>query len=272
MTGRSSGPGPRLLAVGLGAGGTRLAARLAAEDDLPAVALHTDALALEQAAVPHKLLLGPDVCRGQSTGGDMTLARRATRQSAEPLRELLEGQDLVFLVCALGGGTGGGVAPLVAQTVRACGGLSLAIVTLPFEFEGGQKMALAREGLAALQEEADAVIVMPNEKLQAAVGNQGGMLASFEAADALLVNCLRALWALIRHAGPLALDFADLRSLILRGPGLCAIAYGEAAGPDRVTQAVERAFALSVAEGADRLATDSGLIAGILGGNDLTLQ
>ncbi|NWF81355.1 MAG: cell division protein FtsZ [Chloroflexi bacterium] len=260
----------KIRVVGVGGAGGNVIDGLAAER-IPAVdtlALNTDRQALEAGRASHRLALGETLTRGLGAGGDPRVGRQAAEESVALLHERLRGADMVFIAAGMGGGTGTGAAPIVAQVARDLGALCVALVTRPFAFEGRRRAQIAEQGIAQLRLAADTLIIVPNDRLIQAAARTTSMREAFGMADAVLRLGVQGLADLLSQRGLINVDFADVRTIMEQaGPALLGI--GVAQGHDRVVEAVRRAMACPLLEG--RLEGARRLLLNITGGNDLGL-
>jgi cell division protein FtsZ len=232
------------------------------------VAVNTDRQALEVSDADVRIPVGMELTRGLGTGGDPALGEQALRESEEQVRRALRGSDLVFIAAGQGGGTGTGGAPLVAKIARELGALTVAVVTRPFNFEGSRRTGVAEEGLARLQETADTVIVIPNDRLMAVLERGTSMVEAFKVCDDLLRQGVQGICDLITLPGLINLDFADVRTII-RGAGTALLGIGYAGGGNRATEAAEAAIASPLLE--TPIDGAKGILLGVTGGPDLSL-
>ncbi len=263
----------RIAAVGVGGGGTHaLEAMCEAWRNGPRViAINTDAKDLQAVRVPDKLQIGAAITRGLGCGGDAKTGRMAAESSARDLMDRLKNLDLVFVVVGLGGGTGTGAAPVVARLAHETGALVIAIATLPFAFEGEGRAQVAREGVQLLRDEADAVILAPNERLFKLWPPGTPAAQAFREADVMLGMGVSAIWKLLVRRGVVHIDFATLRSVVRASGGTSVFAYGEARGPERAAQATRMAIESPLLDGGVVLRHAQSLLVSIVGGPDLTL-
>ncbi|MBN1269552.1 MAG: cell division FtsZ family protein [Kiritimatiellae bacterium] len=263
----------RVLIVGIGGGGCNALSTMADvwQDGPEMVAVHTDAQALWSCKAPRRIQIGANVTGGLSTGGDAVVGRQAAESDAETLKDLFEGVDLAFLVLGLGGGTATGAAPVMAEAARRAGALTLCFATLPFTFEGDQRRQQAEDGLRALQEAADAVVAIPNQRLLSLVEDKTSLGDAFGQVDRTMGLCIRSIWDILMKTGIINLDFQDVRGLVKQSGGTCTLAYAEAEGRRRAEAVVEQILQNPLFEAGKVLAQAQGLLVGIIGGPDLTL-
>lgn len=263
-----------ILVAGVGGGGCNAVDSMTAQwENGPAlVAINTDTQALDGSRTSRRLAIGRKIANGMGTGGDAEVGRLAAEDDVESLRELFVGTQLAFIVATLGGGTGTGAAPVVARAAQEAGALVIAFATLPFDFEGERRLSQAKQGLARLRDEADIVIVVPNQDLFAAAGGQKSAEEAFHLADYQLGMGVFAIWKLLVTRGVINLDFAALRTVARGSDDTSVFSYGEGKGTDRATDAVTAALTSPLVAGGQTVAEAESLIVSILGGPDLTLR
>lgn len=266
--------GRQICVVGVGHGGSAAVARMAEHwMEGPRVAVvNSDAHALSLSPVAERVQIGERVTNGQSTGGNAEAGRRAAEEDLDRLQALFAGADLVFLVGGLGGGLATGAMPIVAAAARAAGAMTLCFVTLPFDFEGEQRRRRAESGVEALRGAADAVIVVPNQRLFAMVGAELSVAEAFQRADVTLGRAIYSVWRLAVRPGLISLDFADLQSMLYGSGGMGSFGYGDGRGPDKARQAVKALIESPLLEGGQVLATSGCVLVSIVGGPDLMLK
>lgn len=264
----------RVLVVGLGGGGSNAVARMAAEwtTGPELVAINTDTHALEECSVPRRIQIGRHLTNGSGAGGDVTVGRLAAEDAAETLRELLYGADLVFLVTALGGGTGTGGAPVVARLARELDAIVIAVAMLPFEVEGDRRRQQAEQGLLELQLHADMVVCLPNQRLVDLVGSEARFSEAFRTMDKMVGSGIRMLWKLLTEVGIIHLDFTDLRHMVEHADGLCVFGYGEGTGESKAEDAVAAILEHPLLDRGQVLSDARAFLLSIQGGDDLTLR
>ncbi len=229
----------RVVGVG-GAGGNAIRALAAGgAEGVVCIAANTDTQALAGHPADVQLVLGRRATRGLGAGGKASAGLAAAQESAPSIVRAIEGADLVFVAAGLGGGTGTGAAPVVASLARDAGALVVGVVSLPFAFEGSRRSRLAAQGLEALAEHVDSLLVIENERLLA-LGAEPTALEAFARADRVLADGVRGIGELVTSHGLVNLDFADVRA-VLRDGGRAVMGSGAARGPDRAVRAVERA-------------------------------
>ena len=233
------------------------------------IAANTDAQALEFNLAPTKLQIGNEITRGLGCGADPEKGRSSALEVRDRIRDALDGTDMVFVTAGLGGGTGTGAAPVVAEVARECGALTVGVVTKPFLFEGRVRQKHAERGLDELHRVVDTVITIPNQRLLALAGKNTAMKDAFSMADEVLFNAVRGISDLITIHGLINLDFADVRT-IMNEMGVALMGTGTAQGEERAVEAARSAISSPLLED---LSIDGahGVLINITGGEDLTL-
>jgi cell division protein FtsZ len=232
------------------------------------VAINTDAQALMLAKAPTRVRIGNKLTRGLGAGGDPEVGRKSAEESAEDLYNVMKGADMVFVTAGLGGGTGTGAAPIVAQIARDVGALTIGVVTRPFTFEGNKRMSSCEAGMARLKEHADTLIVIPNDRLLQIMDKRASLTDSFRMADDVLRQGIQGISELITVPGLINLDFADVRAIMREG-GAALMAVGKASGEDRARLAAEQAISSQLLD----ITIDGarGVLFNVTGGPGLTL-
>jgi cell division protein FtsZ len=256
--------------VGVGGAGMNAVARMIETDlhGVEFVAVNTDAQQLAMSDATVKVALGREQTRGLGAGGDYELGKRVAEAGSDRLREALRGSDMVFVAVGEGGGTGSGAAPVVARLARELGALTVAIVTMPFGFEGSRRQTAADLGLERLAAEVDTVIVVPNDRLLQVLDRGTSMLDAFRVADDVLRQGVQGICDLITRPGLINLDFADVRT-VMQTSGNALMGVGMASGSTRGVDAAKRAIASPLLGREIRGA--SGIVLSIAGGDDLGL-
>jgi len=233
----------RIKVVGIGGGGCNAVNRMIDEglSGIEFIAVNTDAQALQFSKAKLRVRIGDKSTRGLGAGGDPRIGRLAAEESAEELYEVLKGSDMVFVTAGLGGGTGTGAAPVVAQIAKEIGALTIGVVTRPFTFEGTHRSKSAEEGASNLKEHADTLIIIPNDRLLQIVDKRSGLQDAFKVADDVLRQGIQGISELITIPGLINLDFADVRTIMSEG-GAALMAVGQASGEDRAAKAAEQAI------------------------------
>ena len=260
----------RIKVVGVGGGGCNAVNRMIEEglSGIEFIAVNTDAQALLQSGAQMRVRIGDKVTRGLGAGGNPENGRKAAEESAEELYEVLRGSDMVFVTAGLGGGTGTGAAPIVAQIAKEVGALTIGVVTRPFTFEGGRRSQSAEAGIDKLKEHADTLIVIPNDRLLQIVDKRASLTESFRVADDVLRQGIQGISELITIPGLINLDFADVRTIMSEG-GAALMAVGKASGEDRARMAAEMAISSQLLD----ITIDGarGILFNVTGGPSLTL-
>ncbi len=260
----------RIKVVGVGGGGCNAVNRMIQEglSGIEFIAVNTDAQALLQSSAPMRVRIGDKVTRGLGAGGNPDNGRKAAEESAEELYEVLRGSDMVFVTAGLGGGTGTGAAPIIAQIAKEVGALTIGVVTRPFTFEGGRRSQSAEAGIEKLKEHADTLIVIPNDRLLQIVDKRASLVDSFRVADDVLRQGIQGISELITVPGLINLDFADVRTIMSEG-GAALMAVGKATGEDRARMAAEAAISSQLLD----ITIDGarGILFNVTGGPSLTL-
>jgi len=258
-----------LLVAGIGGAGTNAVNQMieAGVSGVEFAAMNTDHQALDASRAPRKLRLGERLTRGLGAGGNPELGRRAAEESYAAIRETVDGADMVFIAAGMGGGTGTGGAPLLAQAAREAGALTVAVVTSPFAFERRRRL-IAQQGLLTLRDGVDALIVVPNERLAKLGGRDTSLLAAYRMADDVLRQGVQGISDLITIPGLVNLDFADVRA-IMADAGSALIATGRAEGAERAAIAAQQALSNPLLD--VDISGARGVIFNITGGDDLTL-
>ena len=255
---------------GCGGGGCNTVNRIAQEPDtgVEIHALNTDAQHLLVSRAHHKILIGKRLTRGLGAGSLPQVGEQAAMESEAEIRKALEGSDLVFVTCGLGGGTGTGSAPVVARLAREMGILTIAVATLPFRVEGAIRMQNAEAGLARLRDAADTTIVIPNDKLLE-IAPRLPLNAAFKVADEVLIRSIRGITEMITKPGLVNLDFADLKTVMTRG-GVAMIGLGESDSENRAKEAVREALESPLLD--VDVSTATGVLVDVVGGPDMTIS
>jgi cell division protein FtsZ len=264
--------GAKIKVMGLGGGGSNAVNRMieGGIQGVEFIAVNTDLQALNTSLAPVKLQIGGQLTKGLGSGGRPEVGRQAAMEDTERLLEAIQGADMVFLTAGLGGGTGTGATPIVANLATELDILVIAIVTLPFDFEGKVRARQAEEGLKELKSSVDTVIAIPNERLLQTVNLNTSMVDAFRMADDVLRQAAQGISDLITKPGLINLDFADVRS-IMKGMGMAFMGTGIASGENRAVEAAQKAISSPLLvdtsiEGA------GGVLINITGGRDMTLH
>jgi len=234
------------------------------------IAANTDAQALAANLAPIKLQLGASLTKGLGAGANPEIGRKAALEDVEKIREVLKGADMVFITAGLGGGTGTGGGPVIAEVAREMGALTVAIVTKPFHFEGKKRMKQAEEGLANLKMTADALITIPNQRLLSISGKSMTLLEAFKRADEILFHAAKGISDIIVGQGIINLDFADVRT-VMSETGMALMGTGIASGENRSVEAAQKAISSPLLEDIT-IEGARGLLINITGGQNMTLS
>jgi len=256
--------------VGTGGGGNNTIQRISEVGIVGAetIAINTDAQDLLYTSADKKILIGRDITKGHGAGSDPRLGEEAARESEVEIKKLLYGADMVFITCGLGGGTGTGSAPVIAEIAKKVGALTVGIVTLPFAMEGQRRYENAVIGLEKLEQITDTLIVIPNEKLLELAPDLP-LHTAFKVADEILTNAVKGLAELVTKAGLVNLDFADIRA-VMKGGGVALIGVGESDTENRAVEAVEKAINNPLLD--VDISGANGALINVVGGEDMTLD
>ncbi len=259
--------------VGVGGGGANAVDRLKLANlaRLQLAVVNTDLQALSSSSVPEKVFIGGSVTRGLGTGGDPALGQEAAEADREKLAAVVKDCDLVFLLAGMGGGTGSGAAPVLAEVAAAQGALVIAFVTMPFSFEGGRRLKQAEEGLVALRRVCDAAVPLSNDILLLECGDDTGVQEAFARADEWIGRGVTAIWSMLFRTGLINLDFATLQQAFQSRGGKTLFTLGHGEGPEAVTQAIESLKLCPLLHTAEFSRRAYHLLVNIIGGPDLTL-
>lgn len=256
--------------VGCGGGGNNAVNRMIMEGlaNVDFIAVNTDKQALSQSNAPHKIQIGEKLTKGLGAGANPEIGQKAAEESKEEIEEALKGADMVFITAGMGGGTGTGAAPIVAEIAKAMGILTVGVVTKPFMFEGKARMKNAEVGIANLKGKVDSLVTIPNERLLLIVDKKTTFKEAFRKADEVLRQGVQGITALITENGLVNLDFNDVRAIMLnRGIAHMGVGYGK--GDNKATDAVKAAISSPLLETSITGAT--GILLNITGGEDLSL-
>jgi len=233
----------RIKVLGVGGGGGNALARMidARVHGVEFIAVNTDAQALHQSNAPVKIHIGKSLTKGLGAGMNAIIGREAAEQTKEDIINALKGADMVFVAAGLGGGTGTGAAPVIADIAREIGALTVAVVTKPFGFEGAQRTRIAEEGLQVLRDKVDALITIPNDRLLSIIDRRTPLMESFMVVDDVLRQGVQGISDLITMPGIVNLDFADVKA-IMTNSGSAMMGIGRASGEDRAIEAARMAI------------------------------
>ena len=260
----------RIKVIGVGGGGSNAVNRMIDEgiQGVEFIVVNTDAQALTLTKAPIKVRLGEKLTRGLGAGGDPEIGRKSAEESADELYNVLKGSDMVFVTAGMGGGTGTGAAPVVAQVAKESGALTIGVVTRPFTFEGMRRMQAAEQGIGKLKEHADTLIAIPNDRLLQIADKRASLQDAFRLADDVLHQGIQGISELITIPGLINLDFADVRAIMSEG-GAALMAVGKGSGDERAKKAAEDAISSKLLD----ITIDGarGVLFNVTGGPNMTL-
>jgi len=256
--------------IGCGGGGSNAVNRMIAANlkGIHFIALNTDAQALQMSEAHLKIQIGEKLTKGLGAGSDPTIGQRSAEESREDIAKALEGADMVFITAGMGGGTGTGAAPVVAEIAKELNALTVGVVTKPFSFEGRRRKEQAEKGIEQLKAKVDTLIVIPNDRLLQVVEKRTSMLEAFRVADEVLLQGVQGISDLITVPGLINLDFADVRA-IMTNAGSALMGIGRASGDDRAMKAAQQAISSPLLEASIEGA--KGILLSIAGSSDLGL-
>ena len=262
---------PKIKVVGIGGSGVNAVTRMAKEGitGVELIAANTDAQSLKICPVPKKILLGREATQGLGAGMDVKLGSRAAKESQEELRQAMNGAELIFLACGLGGGTGSSGIPILGEISKSLGALTLVVVTLPFSFEGIQRKIVANQALKNLDGKVDALLIIPNDKLLDLVKPNTTVEDAFWFCDGVLREAVKGISDLVSLPGIINVDFADLRG-ILENSGRALLGIGRAKGEKRAVVAASSALRSPLLDFSFK--DSDGILLNIAGGGDLSLS
>lgn len=257
--------------IGVGGGGSNAVEHMLAEniEGVEFICANTDAQALKNSSAKVHLQLGNQITKGLGAGSNPEIGRQAAEEDRERIKELLSGSDMVFITAGMGGGTGTGAAPVVAQIAKEMGILTVAVVTRPFTFEGRQRAVAAAEGMKNLSEHVDSLITIPNDKLLTVLGKNITLLNAFKAANNVLNGAVQGIADLITRPGLINVDFADVRT-VMSEMGMAMMGTGVGSGENRAREAAESAIASPLLEDVN-LAGARGILVNITAGLDMSI-
>lgn len=261
----------KIKVVGIGGGGCNAINSMIGVNQIKGVdfiGVNTDAQALLTCQAPTKVQIGENLTRGLGAGGDPEIGRQAAEESREKLKEYLRDTDMVFLTCGEGGGTGTGATPIIAEIAKELGGLTVAVVTKPFHFEGTRRMVTAEEGIMNLKDKVDTLIVIPNQRLLEVIDKKMTLLEAFRVTDSVLGQGVQGIADLITMPGLINVDFADVRT-IMTSAGTSLMGIGTGVGENRAATAARTAIASPLLE--ISIEGAKGVLFNITGGSDLTM-
>jgi len=259
----------KVIGVG-GGGGNAVQHMVEAEiEGVEFVCANTDAQALTNMSARTTLQLGSGITKGLGAGANPDIGRQAAMEDRDRIQEVIEGSDMLFITAGMGGGTGTGAAPVVAQVAKELGILTVAVVTKPFPFEGGKRLAAADRGLAELSQYVDSLITIPNEKLLSVLGKDVSLLNAFKAANNVLQGAVQGIAELITRPGLINVDFADVRT-VMSEMGMAMMGSGVSSGQDRAREAAEAAVHSPLLEDIDLMGAN-GILVNVTAGLDLAI-
>ena len=264
-------PNPaRIKVIGLGGGGCNAITRMVREEiqGVEFIAMNTDSQSLAITEAPTRIQLGEKLTKGLGVGGDHVQGEKAAEENRDELKELVSGADMVFITGGMGGGTGTGAAPVIAETAKHSGALTIAVVTRPFTFEGAHRCEVADEGIARLLGKVDTLIIIPNDRLLDLCDNKTAVENAFKLADDVLRHGVQAIAEVITVPGMINLDFADVKS-VMRDAGPAWMSMGMGTGQHRAVEAAKEALSSPLLDVS--LTGSKGVLFNIVGGSSLTL-
>ena len=264
-------PNPaKIKVIGLGGGGSNAITRMLREEiqGVEFIAMNTDAQALAISEAPTRIQLGEKLSKGLGVGGDHTMGQKAAEESRDELKEIIAGADMVFITCGMGGGTGTGAAPVIAELAKQGGALTIAIVTRPFTFEGVHRCQIAEEGITRLLSKLDTLIIIPNDRLLNLCDSQTNVDNAFKLADDVLRHGVQAISEVITVPGLINLDFADIKA-VMKDAGPAWMSIGIGSGKNRAIEAAREALASPLLDVS--IDGSKGVLFNVIGGSSLTL-
>ena len=256
--------------IGVGGGGSNAVNRMIRAEMMGVefIALNTDAQALLQSDAPHKIRIGDKITRGLGAGGDPSIGERAAEEDTDKIAQALEGSDMVFITSGLGGGTGSGASPVVAEIAKEAGALTIGVVTKPFAFEGAKRRLTAEKAAEALKSKVDTLITIPNDRLRDVVQKNTSILDAFRVVDDVLRQGVQGISDIITVPGLINLDFADVRA-IMKDAGSALMGIGRASGENRAVDAAKQAIASPLLE--VNISGAQGILFNVTGSSNLSL-
>ena len=257
--------------IGVGGGGGNAVAHMVETgiDGVDFICANTDSQALKGSRARTSLQIGCNITKGLGAGSDPDIGRQAAMEDRDRIQEVIEGADMLFITAGMGGGTGTGATPIVAQVAKELGILTVAVVTKPFEMEGSKRMRIAEHGIAELGKFVDSLITIPNEKLLTVLGGETSLLDAFRSANQVLQGAVQGIAELITRPGLINVDFADVRT-VMSEMGMAMMGSGVASGEDRAREAAEAAVSSPLLEDIN-LAGANGILVNVTAGPDLSI-
>lgn len=261
---------PIIKIIGVGGSGSNTVARIAKSDarGIELIAVNTDAQALNFCKVPKKVLIGKNTTKGLGAGMDVSVGKKAAEEDRKELEEIIKGADMVFLTCGLGGGTGSGAAPVVAEISRNMGILTIAAITMPFSFEGEQRRQIADKAAENLKDKVDSLLIISNDNLLKMIDEKTTVSNAFEICDDILKQAIKTITDLIFAQSIISIDFASIKS-ILKDSGQTLFGTGKAQGENRAVEAAKKAISSPLLDFS--LSGSKGVIFNV-SGNDVSLN
>ena len=268
----SQGDDALIKVIGIGGGGGNAVEHMLREniEGVHFVAVNTDAQALRNSGAETTIQIGANITKGLGAGANPDVGREAALENRDEIRQMLTGSDMVFIAAGMGGGTGTGAAPVIAEVAKELGILTVAVVTKPFNFEGKKRMSYALQGIDELSKHVDSLITIPNDKLLKVLGRGVSLLDAFKAANNVLLGAVQGIAELITRPGLINVDFADVRT-VMREMGTAMMGTGSARSDDRAEEAAEKAISSPLLEDID-LAGAKGILVNITAGLDVTME
>jgi cell division protein FtsZ len=271
MAKTSFAPSPaKIKVIGLGGGGCNAVTRMVRQEiqGVDFIAMNTDAQSLAITEAPTRIQLGEKLTKGLGVGGDHNHGQKAAEENRDEVKEIVAGADMVFITCGMGGGTGTGAAPVIAETAKQCGALTIAVVTRPFTFEGSHRCEIADEGIAKLLNKCDTLIIIPNDRLLNICDQKMGVENAFKMADDVLRHGVQAIAEVITVPGLINLDFADVKA-VMKDAGPAWMSLGIGSGQNRATEAAKEALCSPLLDVS--LDGSKGVLFNVVGGSSLSL-
>jgi len=258
--------------IGVGGGGGNAVDHMVSEtiEGVEFIVINTDAQALRNSAAGSVIQIGNTITKGLGAGANPQVGREAAMEDRDAIREHLQGSDMIFIAAGMGGGTGTGAAPVVAEIAKELGILTVAVVTKPFSFEGKRRLTYAQAGIDGLSEQVDSLITIPNDKLLKVLGRGVSLLDAFKAANNVLLGAVQGIAELITRPGLINVDFADVRT-VMSEMGTAMMGTGVASGEDRAEEAAEAAISSPLLDDVD-LAGARGILVNITAGLDINIE
>ena len=265
----SCGQSAVIKVIGVGGGGGNAVQHMCEQniDGVDFICANTDAQALKNMAARTTLQIGSTITKGLGAGANPDIGRQAAQDDRDRIQEVIEGSDMLFITAGMGGGTGTGAAPVVAQVARELGILTVAVVTKPFPFEGSKRLHVAHNGIKELGQYVDSLITIPNEKLLSVLGKQISLLDAFRSANDVLLGAVQGIAELITRPGLINVDFADVRT-VMSEMGMAMMGSGAAKGEDRAREAAEAAIASPLLEDVNLMGAH-GILVNVTAGMDM---